>query len=161
VTEATMTTINDNHSGSFIEYVTVMIGGQLFGLPINRVQDVFMPERMARVPLASAEIAGVLNLRGRIVTAIDMHCRLALGKRATDKSTMAVGIEFHGESYGLLIDSVGEVLKLAENTREPVPVNLDPHLARVSSGVYRLEKQLLVVLDVDRIFDGGSEAVAA
>ena len=152
---------NDNHSGNFIEYVTVMIGGQLFGLPINRVQDVFMPERMARVPLASAEIAGVLNLRGRIVTAIDMHCRLALGKRATGKSTMAVGIEFHGESYGLLIDSVGEVLKLAENTSEPVPVNLDPHLARVSSGVFRLEKQLLVVLDVDRIFDGGSEAVAA
>ena len=152
---------NDNHSGNFIEYVTVMIGGQLFGLPINRVQDVFMPERMARVPLASAEIAGVLNLRGRIVTAIDMHCRLALGKRATDKSAMAVGIEFHGESYGLLIDSVGEVLKLAEHTSEPVPVNLDPHLARVSSGVYRLEKQLLVVLDVDRIFDGGSEAVAA
>lgn len=156
-----MTTTNDNHSGSFIEYVTVMISGQLFGLPISKVQDVFMPERMARVPLASAEIAGVLNLRGRIVTAIDMHCRLGLGKRPTDRSAMAVGIEFHGESYGLLIDSVGEVLKLAENSSEPVPVNLDPHLARVSSGVYRLEKQLLVVLDVDRIFDGGSEAVAA
>jgi Chemotaxis signal transduction protein len=152
---------NDNHSGNFIEYVTVMIGGQLFGLPISKVQDVFMPERMARVPLASAEIAGVLNLRGRIVTAIDMHCRLGLGKRATDRATMAVGIEFRGESYGLLIDSVGEVLKLADNGREPVPVNLDPHLARVSSGVHRLEKQLLVVLDVDRIFDGGSEAVAA
>jgi purine-binding chemotaxis protein CheW len=161
VTEAIMTMTNDNHSGNLIEYVTVMIGGQLFGLPISKVQDVFMPERMARVPLASAEIAGVLNLRGRIVTAIDMHCRLGLGKRATDRSAMAVGIEFHGESYGLLIDSVGEVLKLAENSSEPVPVNLDPHLARVSSGVYRLEKQLLVVLDVDRIFDGGSEAVAA
>lgn len=156
-----MTTTNDNHSGSFIEYVTVMISGQLFGLPISKVQDVFMPERMARVPLASAEIAGVLNLRGRIVTAIDMHCRLGLGKRPTDRSAMAVGIEFHGESYGLLIDSVGEVLKLAENSSEPVPVNLDPHLARVSSGVYRLEKQLLVVLDVDRIFDGGNEAMAA
>jgi purine-binding chemotaxis protein CheW len=155
------TTTNDNHSGSFIEYVTVMISGQLFGLPISKVQDVFMPERMARVPLASAEIAGVLNLRGRIVTAIDMHCRLGLGKRPTDRSVMAVGIEFHGESYGLIIDSVGEVLKLAESSSEPVPVNLDPHLARVSSGVYRLEKQLLVVLDVDRIFDGGSEAVAA
>ena len=152
---------NDNHSGTFIEYVTVMIGGQLFGLPISQVQDVFMPERMARVPLASAEIAGVLNLRGRIVTAIDMHCRLGLGRRQTEKSAMAVGIEFHGESYGLLIDSVGEVLKLADNNREPVPVNLDPHLARVSSGVHRLEKQLLVVLDVDRIFDGHGEAVAA
>ena len=156
-----MATGNDNHSGNFIEYVTVMISNQLFGLPISVVQDGFMPERMARVPLASAEIAGVLNLRGRIVTAIDMHCRLGLGKRATDKSTMAVGIEFHGESYGLLIDSVGEVLNLADSTREPVPVNLDPHLARVSSGVHRLEKQLLVVLDVDRIFDGGHEAEAA
>jgi purine-binding chemotaxis protein CheW len=156
-----MTMTNDNQSGNFIEYVTVMISGQLFGLPISKVQDVFMPERMARVPLASAEIAGVLNLRGRIVTAIDMHCRLGLGKRPTDRSVMAVGIEFHGESYGLIIDSVGEVLKLAENSSEPVPVNLDPHLARVSSGVFRLEKQLLVVLDVDRIFDGGSEAVAA
>jgi purine-binding chemotaxis protein CheW len=74
---------------------------------------------------------------------------------------MAVGIEFRGESYGLLIDTVGEVLKLADNTREPVPVNLEPHLARVSCGVHRLEKQLLVVLDVDRIFDTGHEAVAA
>jgi purine-binding chemotaxis protein CheW len=156
-----MTITNDNHSGNFIEYVTVLIAGQLFGLPISKVQDVFMPERMARVPLASAEIAGVLNLRGRIVTAIDMHCRLGLGKRATDRLAMAVGIEFHGESYGLLIDSVGEVLKLADNNREPVPVNLDPHLARVAAGVHRLEKQLLVVLDVDRIFDGGSEAAAA
>ena len=152
---------NDNHSGNFIEYVTVMISNQLFGLPISVVQDVFMPERMARVPLASAEIAGVLNLRGRIVTAIDMHCRLALGKRATDKTTMAVGIEFHGESYGLLIDSVGEVLKLAEHTSEPVPVNLDPHLARVAAGVHRLDKQLLVVLDVDRVFESGAEVVAA
>ena len=156
-----MTKTDGKFDESVTEYVTVMLDGQLFGLPISKVQDVFMPERMARVPLASAEIAGVLNLRGRIVTAIDMHCRLGLGQLATEKSAMAVGIEFHGESYGLLIDSVGEVFKLAENTREPVPVNLDPHLARVSSGVHRLEKQLLVVLDVDRIFDGVSEAVAA
>jgi purine-binding chemotaxis protein CheW len=161
MTGAGMTTGNDNHSGNFIEFVTVMIGGQLFGLPISQVQDVFMPDRLARVPLAAAEVAGVLNLRGRIVTAIDMHCRLGLGKRKSDRPAMAVGIEFRGESYGLLIDSVGEVLKLAENTREPVPVNLEPHLARVSCGVHRLEKQLLVVLDVDRIFDSGHEAVAA
>ena len=89
-----MTTGNDNHNGSFIEYVTVMIGGQLFGLPISKVQDVFMLDRLARVPLASAEIAGVLNLRGRIVTAIDMHCRLGLGQRQTDRAAMAVGIEY-------------------------------------------------------------------
>ncbi len=156
-----MSTDNDNHGGAFIEYVTVIIAGQLFGLPISQVQDVFIPDRLTRVPLASPEIAGVLNLRGRIVTAIDMHCRLGLGKRSQDRSPMAVGIEFRGESYGLIIDSVGEVLNLAESAREPNPVNLDPHLASVSAGVHRLDKQLLVVLDVDRVLDAGNGAMAA
>jgi len=64
--------------GAMVEYVTAMIGGQLFGLPISRVQDVFMPERVTRVPLSSREIAGVLNLRGRIVTVVDMRARLGL-----------------------------------------------------------------------------------
>ena len=61
-----------------IEYVTATIGGQLFGLPISGVQDVFMPERLTRVPLAAPEFAGMLNLRGRIVTAVDMRLRLGL-----------------------------------------------------------------------------------
>src|SRR5262249_51027274 len=139
---AMATMSNDNHSGYLIEYVTVVIAGQLFGLPISQVQDVFICDRLTRVPLAPPEIAGVLNLRGRIVTAIDMHCRLGLGRRAKERPAMAVGIEAHGESYGLLIDSVGEVLNLAESTREPNPVNLDAHLARVSAGVHRLDKQL-------------------
>ena len=156
-----MSTINDNHDGNFVEYVTVLITDQLFGLPISRVQDVFMPERMTRVPLSAPEIAGVLNLRGRIVTAVDMRCRLGLPKREDNRPAMAVGIEFKGESYGLLIDSVGEVLKLDETTVEPNPVNLDPRLARVSAGVHRLEGQLLVVLDVDRVLELSNEAIAA
>ena len=71
----------ENAQQNLNEYVTAMIGGQLFGLPILRVQDVFVPERLTRVPLAPPEIAGVLNLRGRIVTLIDMRGRLGLGKR--------------------------------------------------------------------------------
>ena len=152
---------NETHDENVIEYVTVMIGDQLFGLPISRVQDVFMPDRLTRVPLASLEIAGVLNLRGRIVTAIDMRRRLGLPPRSDGRPPMAVGIELKGESYGLLIDTVGEVLKLADETREPNPVNLDQHLARVSAGVHRLEGQLLVILDVDRVLEMGSEALAA
>jgi purine-binding chemotaxis protein CheW len=74
---------------------------------------------------------------------------------------MAIGIEYRGESFGLLIDSVGEVLKLADGTREPNPVNLDKRLARVAAGVYRLDGQLLVVLDVDRVLDIGDRAAAA
>ena len=95
-----------------IEYVTATVGGQLFGLPISRVQDVFMPDRLARVPLAPPEVAGLLNLRGRIVTAIDMRRRLGLEAFAEGAPRMAVGIECKGESYGLLIDAIGEVLKL-------------------------------------------------
>jgi purine-binding chemotaxis protein CheW len=156
-----MSATSESHDESLTEYVTVMIGEQLFGLPISRVQDVFMLDRLTRVPLSSPEIAGVLNLRGRIVTAIDMRCRLGLPKRDDDRPPMAVGIEFRGESYGLLIDTVGEVLKLADNTRQTNPVNLDSRLARVSAGVHRLDGQLLVVLDVDRVLDMGSEVMAA
>jgi purine-binding chemotaxis protein CheW len=143
------------------EYVTVMIDGQLFGLPISRVQDVFMPDRLTRVPQASVEIAGVLNLRGRIVTAIDLRRRLGLPPRSGGRPPMAVGIELRGESYGLLIDSVGEVMKLADNTQEPNPVNLDSKLAAVSAGVHRLDGQLLVILDVDRVLDKASDPIAA
>ncbi len=143
------------------EYVTAAIGEQLFGVPIARVQDVFMPERLTRVPLARPEIAGVLNLRGRIVTAIDMRCCLGLAPRDGNRPLRAVGIDHHGESYGLLIDSVGEVLKLADDTRESNPVNLDKRLARVSAGVHRLQGQLLVVLDVERVLDLEAGALAA
>lgn len=146
---------------SEIEYVTATIGGQLFGLPISRVQDVFLPERLARVPLAPPEIAGLLNLRGRVVTAIDMRHRLGLPVPDDDRTRMAVGVECKGESYGLLIDAIGEVLKLPLATREDNPVNLDARVARVSAGVHRLEGTLLLVLDVDRVLEVGARAEAA
>ncbi|WP_298256489.1 chemotaxis protein CheW, partial [Bradyrhizobium sp.] len=85
-----MSSKTETAEGAVAEYVTAMIGGQLFGLPISRVQDVFMPERVTRVPLASREIAGVLNLRGRIVTVIDMRARLGLPKNDDGKPPMAV-----------------------------------------------------------------------
>jgi purine-binding chemotaxis protein CheW len=147
--------------GAMVEYVTAMIGGQLFGLPISRVQDVFMPERVTRVPLASHEIAGVLNLRGRIVTVIDMRARLGLPRAADGKAPMAVGVDLRGESYGLLIDQIGEVLRLPEDGKEDNPVNLDPRMAKLAGGVHRLDGQLMVVLDVDRVLELAPEMMAA
>ena len=143
------------------EFVTAVIGGQLFGLPILRVQDVFAPEQLTQVPLSPREIAGVLNLRGRIVTLIDMRHRLDLGQQEDGRPAMAIGVESRGESYGLLIDSVGEVLKLDDLACEPNPSNLDPRLASVSTGIYRLDGQLLMVLDVDRVLDIGVKTAAA
>ena len=147
--------------GKAAEYVTVVIGGQLFGLPISRVQDVFMPERVTRVPLSSAEIAGVLNLRGRTVTVIDMRARLGLSKADDVKPPMAVGVDLRGESYGLLIDHIGEVLRLPDDGREENPVNLDPRMAKFAGGVHRLEGQLMVILDVERVLELAPKAALA
>jgi purine-binding chemotaxis protein CheW len=113
------------------------------------------------VPLSSGDVAGVLNLRGRIVTAIDMRARLGLPKNADGKPPMAVGVDLRGESYGLLIDSIGEVLKLSDESREVNPVNLDPRMAKMSAGVHRLDGQLMVVLDVDRILEIAPDKLAA
>jgi purine-binding chemotaxis protein CheW len=117
------------------DYVTFTAAGQLFGLPIGRVQDVFKPMNITRVPLAGPEIAGVLNLRGRVVTAIHLSNRLGLQSAAQRAAPMAIGIESGAESFGLLV-------------------------ARVSAGVFRLDGQLLVVLDVDRILHLNVEAAA-
>src|SRR4029077_8995886 len=94
------------------DYATFTTAGQIFALPIERVQEVFRPSRITRVPLAGAQIAGVLNLRGRIVTAIDMRRRLELDARDEGEALMAIGIESGNESFGLLVDALGEVLKV-------------------------------------------------
>jgi purine-binding chemotaxis protein CheW len=156
-----MAITNDSSADLVTEYVTVTIGDHMFGLPIFRVQDVFVPVGLTRVPLAPPEVAGILNLRGRVVTAIDMRSRLDFGPREPGTPVMAIGIEFKGESYGLLVDAVGEVMQLHNSACEAKPTNLDPRLARVAAGIYRLEGQLMVVLDVDRVLDIRNGAVAA
>ena len=156
-----MTIRNDNAADLMTEYVTVTIGDHMFGLPIFRVQDVFVPDRLTRVPLAPPEVAGILNLRGRVVTAIDMRARLDLAARPAGAPVMAIGIEMKGESYGLLVDAVGEVMQLRNAACEAKPANLDPRLSRVAAGIYRLEGQLMVVLDVDRVLDIKNVAAAA
>jgi len=136
------------------QFVTAAVGGQLVGLPIERVQDVFIPDRLTRVPLAPPEIAGLLNVRGRIVTLVDMRQRLGSVRR--NERPLAIGIEHDGEFYGLLVDQIGEVLNLPAAQAEENPINLDSRLAAVSVGIYRLDTQLMVVLDVNRVLEFGA-----
>ena len=135
------------------EFVTVTIADQLFGIPVLSVQDVLGPQNITRIPLAPAEVAGALNLRGRIVTAIDVRERLNLPPRAADEAGMSVVVEHHGDLYSLLIDSVGEVLSLPADRFERNPATLNPEWREVSAGIYRLDSALLVVLDVERLLD--------
>jgi purine-binding chemotaxis protein CheW len=134
------------------EFVTVHVADQLFGVQVTDIQDVFSLRSLTPVPGARPEIAGVLNLRGRIVTAIDARQRLGLAPRPQGHAgVMAVGVEYQGESYGILVDQVGEVLRLADQEFEPNPVNLDPTWKEVSQGVYRLDGRLLMILDIDHL----------
>lgn len=132
-------------------YVSVTLSNQLFGIPVLQVQDVFAPIAITCVPLAPPEVGGVLNLRGRIVTVIDMRKRLGLPNREGRRGSLAIGIERGGESYGLLVDDVGDVLALPSTEMQGVPATLDAKWRAVSKGVYRLENSLLVVLDIDRL----------
>jgi purine-binding chemotaxis protein CheW len=137
--------------GDTIEYVTVMVGEQIFGLPIDRVHDVFIASALTDVPLAPREIVGLLNLRGRVVTAMCLRRRLGMSDSDDKSRNMAVGLEHQGESYGLLVDQVGEVMKLSADTHEPNPVHMDPMWVKLSRGVHRLDEKLLIILDVDAV----------
>jgi purine-binding chemotaxis protein CheW len=142
-------------------FVTVITAGQLFGLRLDRVRDVFVPRGLSRVPLAPPEVAGVLNLRGRIVTAVDLRLRLGLAPREEGMTPLAIGIEKHGELYGIIVDQAGDVLRFNRSTFEANPVNLDASWAAVCAGVHRLKTGLMVVLDVDKVLDLGRLRVAA
>jgi purine-binding chemotaxis protein CheW len=138
--------------------VSVVCGGQLFGIEVGHVRDVLVPPRMTRVPLAGADVAGLLNLRGRIVVALDLRTRLGLPPAAPDAPRMSVVVEHQGELYSLLVDGVVEVLRLDGDTIEPNPETLDPAWRGLSVGIYRLDRALLVELDVTCLLDARVEA---
>ncbi len=152
------THFDDAHSR---EFVTLHIADQVFGVPVSDIHDVFAPQAITPVPLSQPDIAGVLNLRGRIVTAVDARARLGLPPREDEKTGMAVGIERGGESYGLIIDAVGEVLRLSNADYEANPCNLDPRWEEIARGVYRLEGRLVIELDIERILHVGDQPAAA
>ena len=143
------------------ELVSMIVAGQLVGIPVDTVQDILGAQRITPVPMAAREVAGVLNLRGRIVTAIDMRRKLGLPDREDGAVPMAVGIEFKGESYGLIIDQVGEVMRLQPSSVEATPANLDSRWGEIANGVCRLEGQLMVLLDVEKVLAMSTETMAA
>lgn len=140
------------------DYLTIMIASQRFGIPVLQVQDVLREQRVTKIPLAAPEIAGSLNLRGRIVTAIDVRKRLNIGPRDKGQSTMSVVVEHEDELYSLIIDRVGEVITLEEAQFERNPGTLDPAWRDISMGIYQLDGELMVVMDVNKLLSNINNA---
>lgn len=132
-------------------FVTLTVADQLCGIPVLGVRDILGEQAITRIPLAPPEIAGSLNLRGRIVTAIDLRRRLKLPPPPADAHRMSVVAEQGGELYALLVDQVSEVMSVKASSFERNPPTLPATWAMFSTGVYRLEGRLLVVLDVGRL----------
>ncbi|MBT5267343.1 MAG: chemotaxis protein CheW [Rhodospirillaceae bacterium] len=146
--------------GALDQYVSITIGNQLFGIKVLLVHDVLGPQRITRIPLSPKEVAGSLNLRGRIVTAIDLRSRLNMPPRPKGEEGMSVVVEQSGELYSLMVDAVGEVLSLDDTNFESHPPTMAQTIREVSSGIYRLDDTLLVVLDCDSLLNFGRQDAA-
>lgn len=149
------------HPGATKDYVTVYLNDQLFGIPVLQVQDIVRTQSITRVPLSPPEIAGSLNLRGRIVTAIDVRQRLGLPSTlGQQKKLMNIVIETKGELYSLLVDKLGEVLSLPESKFEKNPSTLEERWRDVASGIYRLDGTILIVINVNALLDFSRRSAA-
>ena len=137
------------------DFVTFIVDEQLLGIPVLQVSDILKIENIAPVPLAPAQVKGSINLRGRIVTVIDVRTCLGIPPKSDGSNDlseqMGVTIELGHDLFTLLVDQVGEVIGVSAEQREPVPQTLDQNLREVALNIYRLEDKLLIVLDPEKL----------
>lgn len=138
---------------SFGQFLSFRIGGQLFGVPVLQVNDVLGPQKVTHTPLAPPAVSGLANLRGRIVTAIDVRKCLNQPARNDDEPGMSVVVDQNGELFGLTIDTVGDVLNLSDDTYESTPASLDPNWRSIASGIHKLQNEILIVLDIKQLLE--------
>jgi purine-binding chemotaxis protein CheW len=133
------------------DYLTVQIDGQMFGIEAMTVQDILSPREIAKIPLAPKEVAGSINLRGRIVTAVDVRLRLGMPMAKDPEKSMNVVVDVDGELYSLLVDNIGDVLSMSPKTYESNLPNLNENWRDFAQGVHRLDGNLMVICDVEKI----------
>lgn len=137
-------------------FVTVSLAGQDFCVPAAQVRDVLRAQPLTPVPRAPHAVAGLLNLRGRVVTAVDMRARIGLPPRAPREAAANVVVEHEGELYALIVDAAGEVCPLDEGAAERVPATLDPLWREVAAAIHLGDSRPLIILDIARALDLGS-----
>lgn len=135
-------------------FFSVHAAGAMFGLPVDAVQTIFRLQALTPVPLGPATVAGLVNLRGKIVTAVGLARRLDLAQdHDAPAPQFAVAVECRGETFALLVDSVGDAMECSLDELVETPRHVDARRARATSAYYRVEGGILPVLDIDALFD--------
>jgi len=137
-------------AGQSRQYSTFYVGDLFFGIEVLQVQEVLRYLEMTKVPSAPDVIEGLINLRGQIVTAVDMRRRLGLPTRPEGQLPMNMVIRSEDGAVSLLVDEIGDVLDVAPDCFEAVPDNLPAEQRELIAGIYKLEGRLLLVLDAER-----------
>jgi len=137
------------------QFCTFLLDGHFFGTPVPQVQEVIQYQEMTRVPLAPHVVSGMINLRGQIVCAIDLRRRLGLDDRPEGQLPMNVVVRTSEGAVSLLVDEIGDVIEVEEETLESPPETLQDFAREVVRGVYKLSGKLLLALDIDRVVDLG------
>lgn len=132
---------------------TVMDGDEMFGLPVQSVQTIFRIEGVTSVPLGPPDVEGLVNLRGRIVTAVSLKRRLGKASSDCGRGALAIGIEHRGENFALIVDEVGDVIPCAESAEIAPPPHIHPTRARLIKAYYRIDSGILPMLDMNAVFD--------
>ena len=138
-------------AGDVTEYVTFRLADQWIGIPVLAVQEVLNPHRITHVPLAQGSVPGLLNLRGQIVTALDLRTVLHLPPRGADAEYMNVVVRHEGELFAFMVDDVGDVVPVESGAIEPAPATLDERWRAATAGIVRRERDLLVVMCVPEL----------
>jgi purine-binding chemotaxis protein CheW len=134
-------------------YFSIKIAGDTFGLPVTRVQTIFRIGSVTPAPGGPSDIVGLVNLRGKIVTAVSLRRRLGLEPEAAGSGSLAIGIEHHKEAFALLVDEVGDVLTLTADNSIAPPPHIGKKRAKFASGYNRVGGQILPLLNIDAVFD--------
>ena len=129
---------------------TFTLDDGVYGIDVQRVQEVVRAHAATPVPLAPPHLAGLANLRGQVVMVIDLRSRLGLARFGPDAAPMMVVVEVDGEAVGLVVDAVGDVVDTDEAELQPPPPTLAPALRQVIVGAYPAQRHLVLVLDADQ-----------
>jgi purine-binding chemotaxis protein CheW len=148
---------NSSSNAGSRQYSTFYVDGLFFGIDVLEVQEVLRSQEMTRVPLSADVIQGLINLRGQIVTAIDMRRRLGLSPRADEICTNLVVRSDEG-AVSLLVDEIGDVLSAGADTFEPPPENMAADHRALIDGIHKLEKKLLLILNRERVLQVSCES---